>query len=101
MLRCVVCHPSPAASSSSYTAPPSKNTQNRVGILKYNAERRLSSLKKNVKRDHQVEFVRYSKHAKEIEVAALDEWQNGKKRKSLPPLSITEFYFFRSAIQEV
>jgi hypothetical protein len=89
MLRCVVCNPGPTASSSSHTAPPSKNTRNRVGILKYNAEHGLSSMKKHVKRDHQQEFVRYSKYAKEIEDAACDEQQKGKKRKSLPLSSIT------------
>jgi hypothetical protein len=92
MLRCVVCHPSHAASSTSHTAPPSKNTRNRVGILKYTAEHGISSMKKHVERDHQQEFVRYSKHVKEIEDAARDERQKGKKRKSLPPSSITEFF---------
>ena len=53
ILRCVVCHPSPPVSSSSHTMLPSKNTQNRVGILKYNAEYGLSSIKKHVERDHQ------------------------------------------------
>ena len=63
-----------------------------MGILKYTAEHGLSSMKKHVERDHQQEFVRYSKHAKEIEDAARDERQKGKKRKSLPPSSITEFF---------
>ena len=92
MLQCVVCHPSHAASNTSHTAPPSKNTRNRVGIRKYTAEHGLSSMKKHVERDHEQEFVRYSKHAKEIEGAARDERQKGKKQKSLPPSSITNFF---------
>ena len=63
-----------------------------MGIRKYTAEHGLSSMKKHVERDHEQEFVRYSKHAKEIEGAARDERQKGKKQKSLPPSSITNFF---------
>ena len=89
---CVVYQPSPAAINSSHTTLQSKNTQNRVGFLKQNAEHGLSSMKKHVERDHQLKFVRYSKHAKEIEDAACDERYKGKKRNFLPSSSITELF---------
>jgi hypothetical protein len=92
MLRCVLCHPTAAASSSSHTDPLSKNTRKRVGLLKYASEHGLTSMKKHVEREHQSEFGRYSKVAKDVEDAARLELQKGKKRNSLPPSSITKFF---------
>jgi hypothetical protein len=92
MLRCVLCHPTAAASSSSHIDPPTKNTHKCVGLLKYALEHGLTSMKKHVEREHQSEFGRYSKVAKDIEDAAHLECQKGKKRKSLPPSSITKFF---------
>jgi hypothetical protein len=50
------------------------------------------SMKKHVEREHQSEFGRYSKIAKDVEDAARLKHQKGKKRKSLPLSSITEFF---------
>ena len=81
MLRCMLCHPTAAASNSSHIDPPSKNTCKRVGLLKYTSEHGLTSMKKHVEREHQSEFGRYSKVAKDVKDAARLEYQKGKKRK--------------------
>lgn len=92
ILRCILCHPTPATSASSKTTPVSKNTRKRVGMLKYTSEHGLTSMKKHVERDHQAEYVWNTNHAKAVEDAAHAKRQKGKKQKSLPPSSITEFF---------
>jgi hypothetical protein len=67
----------------------SKNTRKCVGMLKYTSEHGLTSMKKHVEREHQGEYVRYANHAKAVEDVAWVERQKDKKRKSLPPSSIT------------
>jgi hypothetical protein len=47
MLRCILYHPTPTASTSLETAPVSKNTRKHVGMLKYTSEHGLTSMKKH------------------------------------------------------
>ena len=85
VMKCTICHPSNATSSSSSRSA----TRHRKGVLQYNPLHGLTSMKNHVMNEHLTEFQRYKASLTELEESAR---QKTKKRKGVQPSAITEFF---------
>ena len=83
VMKCTICHPTNATSSSSSRSA----TYQRKGVLQYNPLHRLTSMKNHVMNEHSTEFQRYKVTVLEESEAAR---QKTKKRKAMKPSAITK-----------
>jgi hypothetical protein len=74
VMKCTICHPSNATSSSSSRSA----TRQRKGVLQYNPLHGLTSMKNHVMNEHLTEFQRYKASLTMLEESA---HQKTKKRK--------------------
>ena len=95
VMKCTICHPTNATSSSSSRSA----TRQRKGVLQYNPLHGLTSMKNHVVNEHSLEFERYKASLtmlKELDAAR----QKTKKRKIVQPSTITEFFSGQKSYQK-
>lgn len=97
-MRCVICHPVSATSTSSSS---SRITWKNKGLVKFNPTHGITSMKKHLDAAHLCEFGHYVTEAKAKATAVGESHQKSKKRKIVQSSQIIDFFSSQQPYKKV